>query len=1035
MEKMIRFFIDNAKMNYVLFFLIILLGVISYSKIPKEIFPTFELDRISISGSYSGASIDILDKIAVREIEDELRSIQGIQEMATSISPGSFSISLELVKGINKYDTAAKIKDAIDKVKQNFPEDMNEPKVTVPVTGKSLIDISLTSDTKNLADLIEFAKKTKTEILGVKDIAEVSIYGDSDLYYNIKLDEKKIESFGLSKTSVYNSIAGLSYIFPIGKIEGANKHYFLSTYNGKKDAKAMEETIIKIDGKKIYLKDIATIHKKYEDAATLSSIDAKQSLSLSVSQTEDGNAINATKNIVSLVAKLQKQNPEITFTAHNNNSQRILDRLNVVGSNIMLGLILVTLLLVLLINTRMAFIVALGIPTSFIMGAIYFYLVGYTINMISLVGVLVALGIVVDDAIVVSENIQQKIEEGMAPHDAAIKGAKEMAKPVIMASLTTLFTFIPLLMLSGTLGEFMKLIPIAVSALLVASLIESFVFLPLHAAHTLKQEAKALSWERANAIYYKLITIHIKYKKTFLFSFLVIIPILTFIGLQNSKFQMFSRFDATTINIALKANINTSIEQSYDIVNIIAKDFVQVKEKFGIETVSSVAGYRRNAEGTRESYPYVMYITLELYKIEPQNFLDRYITPYLSFYEDNSQAIRKETSFVISKKLKQFINKKEYKDKFNLEEIYVVERKPGPVKSDIKLGIISHDNQKIFDAIDTIQNKINEMKGIVNISNSAKLGVDEIKFKLNTYGEQLGLDEQKIGQHLSNMFLSKKKTTAFDERDLLEIKIESTNKDDLKTLEEMKIRLDDGREVLFKEVSDYEVIKSFERVEKDFGQKTFYVFANVDSKIITSGEVIKALKPTMDELKEQGISFKLLGEEQRKSDLKRDMTSATVIAMLLVSLSMLYLFNSFRDTFIIMSVIPFSFLGVLAGHLILGLNLTMPSIVGSLGLAGVVVNDGIIMLTKLRQVHNIHDLIVQATKRLRPIFLTTMTTLLGIFTLMFFPSGEAAIFQTLAIALGFGLAWGTVLNLIYVPTFFAVLHKKRFEKLAQNNQQ
>jgi multidrug efflux pump subunit AcrB len=1035
MEKMIKFFIDNARMNYVLFFLVCLIGVISYSKTPKEIFPTFELGRITVSGSYSGASIDILDKIAVREIEDELRSIQGLDEMTTAISPGTFSITLELLKGTNKYDTAAKIKDAIDKVKQNFPEDMDEPKVTVAVTGKSLVDISITSDTKNLSGLIDFAKRTKTTILSVKDIAEVKIYGDSDMFYNIQLDEKKMESFGLNKNSVYNVISGLSYIFPAGKIEGDKKHFYLSTYNGKKDSDSMEKTLIKVDGKKIYLKDIAIIEKKYEDASTLSSIDAKQSLTLSVSQTEDGNAIVARNGIVQLVEKLQKQNPEVLFTVHNDNSQRIIDRLNVVGSNILLGLILVTLLLVLLINTRMALIVALGIPTSFIMAATYFYLVGYTINMISLVGVLVALGIVVDDAIVVSENIQQKIEEGHAPHDAAILGAKEMAKPVILASLTTLFTFIPLLMLSGTLGEFMKLIPIAVSALLVASLIESFVFLPLHAAHILNKEAKALSWDRANAIYYKIIHLHIHYKKTFLFLFLVLIPILTFFGIKQSKFQMFSRFDSTTINMAIKANINTSIDQSYMIVNTVAKDLLEVKDKFAIETISTVAGYRRNAEGSSENYPYVSYITLELYKLEPQSFLDKYITPYLSFYSDDSPAIRKETSFVLSKKLSKFLEKHNYKEQFNLEEIYVVERKAGPVKSDIKIGVISPDNKKIRESVQKIEDALSKMDGMRSISNSAKLGVEEIKFKLNAYGEQLGLDEQKLGAYLSNMFLSKKKTSAFDDRDLLEIKIESVNKNDLDTLQNMKITLDDGREVLFKEISDYEIIKSFEKVEKDFGEKTFYVYANVDSKIITSGEVIAKLKSTLNDIKENDVSIKILGEEKRKNDLKNDMISATTIALLLVALSMLYMFNSFRDTFIIMSVIPFSFLGVLVGHIIMDLNLTMPSIVGSLGLAGVVVNDGIIMLTKLRTVHNVHDLVVQATKRLRPIFLTTMTTLLGLFTLMFFPSGEAAIFQTLAIALGFGLAWGTVLNLVYVPTFFAVLHRNRFEKLAQSNNQ
>jgi len=1026
MGKFIRFFIDNSKMNYVLFVLVCLVGVFSYNKTPKEIFPSFELDMITISGGYSGASIDILDKMAVREIEDELQSIEGITEMISSISPGTFRIIVELSKDVNKYDTAAKIKDAIDLVKQNFPDDMNDPRVSVLSIQKSLMQVSITSKNKNLSELIDFAKELKTNILGVKDISEVTIFGDSDMYYNIKIDEKKIESFGLNKNLVFNAISGISYIFPVGKIEGKGKHYFLSTYNGKKNSSAMAKTILRVDGKQIYLSDIATVEKRYEDASTLSSINTTASLSLSISQTKTGNALNAKKNISNLIEKIQKQNKDVTFVIHNDNSQRIKDRLNVVVSNILFGLILITILLILLINTRMAFIVGLGIPTSFIMAATYFYLSGYTINLVSLIGVLVALGIVVDDAIVVSENIQQKVEEGLAPKEAAIEGAKEMFKPVFMASATTLFTFIPLLMISGTMGEFIKLIPIAVSSLLVASLIESFMFLPIHAAHTLKKESKALSWERANKIYSAVIHKLIRYRKTTLVTFLILIPLLTVLGIKKSKFQMFPRFDSTTVNLSIKADINTPIEESYKIVNSIAKDIYKLKDDMYIKTISTVAGYRRNTEGSAENYPYVMYITVELYKSIEKTFVDKYITPNLSFYYDSSERIREKTSMEISKELRSFLKKKNYQKKYNLDELFVVERKAGPVKSDIKIGISSFNNEKIINAIGKIEASLEKIDGIKSVEDSAKLGIEEIKLKVNKYGESLGLNEQLIGQTLSNMFLSKKKTTAFDAKNLLEIKVESVNKDNKKTLDNLKIPLGDGRNVALKDVVDYKIVKSFEKVTKDFGETNFYVYANVDTKIITATETIEKIQGTLDEIKKDGVKIKLLGEKKKNDELKSDMLSASAISLLLVALSLLYLFSSFRDTFIVMSVIPFSFLGVLIGHFALGVNLTMPSVIGALGLAGVVINDGIIMMTYLQKVKNIEELFTQATKRLRPIFLTTITTLIGLSTLIFWPAGEAAIFQPLAISLGFGLAWGTILNLLYVPAFFAVLHRKRF---------
>ena len=219
MEKFLRFFVNNSRMNYVLFILVILIGFYSYSKTPKEIFPSFELDIININGSYSGASIDMMNKIAVRDIEDELKSIEGIDEMTSVITPGTFNITVELQKDVNKYNTSAKIKDAIDKVKQNFPDDMNDPKVTVITTGKSILQVSLSSTELTRSQLKDFAKKFKTKILSIPDISEVIIYGDSDMYYNIKIDEKKLDSFGINKTAAFNAISGLSYIFPVGKIE------------------------------------------------------------------------------------------------------------------------------------------------------------------------------------------------------------------------------------------------------------------------------------------------------------------------------------------------------------------------------------------------------------------------------------------------------------------------------------------------------------------------------------------------------------------------------------------------------------------------------------------------------------------------------------------------------------------------------------------------------------------------------------------------------------------------------------------------
>jgi len=1022
-EKFLRFFVNNSRMNYTLFILVFAVGIWSYTKTAKEIFPSFELDMISIKGSYTGASVDILDKMAVIEIEDNIKNIDGIDEVSTVITPGRFTLILELKKGFNKYNVSNKVKDAVTLMQGSLPSDMDEPSVNVIERSKKLIDITLTSSELTNDQMKPFASKFKSKILAIEGVNDTTIYGDSDKYFEILINEKKIQALGLNQSEVFSAISTLSYIFPVGTIEDRNQHLYISTHNGAKVASELANTIIKISDKKIYVRDIATIAKKYEDSSTLYSFNGKSALSLAVSQQDTGNAIQITEEVTKLIDEANKLDDNLDISIADDNSKRIKDRLNIVVSNVMLGIILITILVAILINWRMSFIIAIGIPTSFVIAATYFYFSGYTVNMISLVGVLIAIGIVVDDAIVVSENIQQHIEEGMPPKEAAVKGASEMVKPVTVASITTLFSFLPILMISGHMGEVMKLIPIALSALVVASLIESFVFLPIHAAHTLKSGAKVTSWDYPNKIYSNIIHFFMNWKKTFLVLFIIIVPLLIVYNVTNSRFQMFPKFDSTDIKITMKANKNTTLEDSFKIVQEIEQDIIKEKDTYFIKSIDSVAGYRRDSGNTSENYPYVMYMTLELQELKADNIIDKYVTPYLSFYYDDTGRTRTEKSREIAKRLRVFLEKHDYKKKYHLDDLAILEKRVGPVKSDIKIGLVSPDNQKIIKYIDILTKELAGYDGIKAISNTVKFGVDEIKLKVNRYGESLGVDESYIGQYLSNMYLLRKLSVSFDDESMLDIKIKSTNKDDFENFKHSEITLKDGTIVRLNEICEFNVKKSLEKLIKDNGETNFYIFANVNPDVLTASEALEKLEPLLNSIKEDRVKVILKGEAQKNKELKNDMMLASGLAIILIMLAMLYLFNSFRETFILMSVIPFSLLGVLIGHKIMGLNLSMPAMIGALGLAGVVINDGIIMMTYLKKTKTVEGVFIQSIKRFRPIVLTTITTLIGMSSLIFFPTGQAVIFQPIAIALGFGLAWGTILNLIYLPVLYTFSHK------------
>jgi multidrug efflux pump subunit AcrB len=1025
-EKILRFFVNNSRLNYFLFILVFVTGIVLYTKTPKEIFPSFELDMVSVSGHYTGSSIDMLDKMAVKEIEAGLQNIDGIDKMATIISAGKFNIILELEKRVDKYNIADKVKDAVALSKQYLPSDMDEPIVSVLDVKRDLMSIAVSSKNATRGELIAAANKLKDKIALLKNISEVTIYGDSNMYYDIRLYSEKIRALGLDENSVIAALSGLSYIFPIGTIEDSKKgHHFISTYNGPKDAQKMLQSQLKVSGKTLYLKDIATVSKRYEDTATMFSIDTNHAVDLAIKQSKVGNALELSDAIKAIMKKSNEESTGIIYTLHNDRSEAIKDRLNIVISNILLGLILISLLVMLLINKRMSFIISLGIPTSFVMGAAYLYMAGYSINMISLIGVLIALGIIVDDAIVVSENIQQHIEAGLEPKEAAILGAKEMFKPVTIASLTTLFAFIPALMMSGTMGEVIKLIPIAVSVLVFASLIESFLFLPIHAAHVLRKEQKTTSWESVNKFYSWIIHFFMRYKKTFLLLFIILVPVFIVMGIKASKFQMFPQFDSTTINITLKANVNTKTEETLKYLKAIEKDLFENKEAFFISHVGSVAGWRRDSAGNSETYPYVGQITIELQKLKAQNFVDKFITPTLSFYYDKEGRTREKKSVVLAKELRHFLEEKQYKKDFALSDLAIVERKVGPIKSDLKIGLVSDDNQKIMHHAKKIKEALLSVDGIVSVNDSMNFGVDEIKLQINSYGESLGLNEQKLGILLSNFYLERRMGFAFDSTDLLELKIRSANKDSLDLLKKFQIKLDDNSFVTLQDVVHLNIIKSFEKIIKDSGEKNFYVYANVDSKKITATETLSQINTILEAAKKEGIKIILKGEEEKKKELKSDMMTASAVAMLLIMLSLLYLFNSFRETFMMMSVIPFAFLGVLIGHFSLGINLSMPSIIGMLGLSGVVINDGIIMIMNLKKADNMEEIFSYAAKRFRPIILTSITTLIGLSSLVFFPTGQAAIFQPMAVSLAFGLAWGTVLNLLYLPVLYTILNQKR----------
>jgi multidrug efflux pump subunit AcrB len=648
---------------------------------------------------------------------------------------------------------------------------------------------------------------------------------------------------------------------------------------------------------------------------------------------------------------------------------------------------------------------------------------GYSLNVVSLIGALLVVGIAVDDAVVVSENIQRHIDEGMEPQEAAKVGAKEMLLPVVLATMTTVVAFLPMFMMGGELGLFIKLIPIVVIMVLIGSLMESFFFLPLHCKTMLKRDTPSRDWSWLNSHYEKLLHRLLHHKKVTLLFFFVFVPLATFVALKMLNFQFFPSFDNTKLYVSAKLNINTKLEDTFEIARKVENEVLKYKDELSIKSVSQVSGKRRNLANSNERGSNLFYLTIELEDMVDTNFVNSYINPVLdlSFEFHDPDKIRTKRSFEIAEILREKLEK--IKNSHPFVEFAVMEGKVGLVKTDIEINLVGNDQEKIQKAIDIFKEKLRSLDGVYDVVDNVRLGKIEYKIKINSYGEQLGLSEGYVASILSSYFLGSRKAMSFDENGVVEITTEFADKDHLRKLFDFKIPLGDSRFIALKDVAEFIKVQDYEKIEKDDGDIVKTVSANVDKSITTAIDVLAKLQDEINEIQKGGIRVVLKGEDEKNRQLKSDMQRSMAVAFFLMLILLLLIFPKIKYALMILSVIPFSIFGALIGHLIVGMNLTMPSVIGMLGLAGVVINDGIIMLDFLRGTHKSEDFYYRAKLRLRPIIITSITTFLGLSTLIFFATGQAIIMQPLAISLGFGLIWGTVMNLLYLPTLYALVNK------------
>ena len=1035
-RKFIEFAIEKPLLNHILLIFIFMLSIFAYINISKEIFPPMNMDKITIKGGYVGTSADILDKMVVQSIEDDLQNIDALEEIKSSIKNGSFVISAEIKEGSDNIIVLNDVKDVVSSVKKDLPADMNEPIAKIKTHAFPLVLIALSGDVSK-DELLERADELKSELSKFKDLSDITIRGDAEEELDITLNYKKMQAYGLSNTQVVNALSNISSIFPIGTIKQKAHHLYISTYNGEKTAKKIADTIIHVNGLKLRIGDIADVAFKLSDEAELSHYNGVRNVSINVTKSKNGNAIVLVEKIRELLKEQKLKYPQLNFNIYTDTSVWIKNRLNVVFSNIAFGLMLVFLAMLIFINRGIAFVVALGIPVSFMIGLIVTEILGDSLNMLSLLGALIALGMLVDEAIVVAENIYRHLEEGMERKEAVITGAAEMFPAVVTATLTTVFAFLPMLLMTGNMGMFIKIIPIMITVLLLSSLFEAFYFLPLHAHDFLKVSKEGsftkIFWDKMYGWYSKALHFFFRRKLISLLIMTTMILGLEFVMMKHSKFQLFPDFDNTQVYVYGKVNINNELKDTEKIVSKLEKIIMKNINPQDVSSVTSVIGFKMDAKSRAELGENMFHVFVDLHERAPENFFDKYISPYLSIEYDNKVKTRtkdaKEIALSIKNSLKDIENIKDKKGKKLFEELVVKVPGAGVVAHDVEIGLSSKNGENVVPYLKELEDKLATIKGVYNISDDATLGEKELKLRVNQYGQDLGFNEGIISNILRAYYLKGEYGKLFNNKGLIRIRIESKLDKSIDSLNTLELQVPNTKQyVRLKDICDFDYRQSYVTLKKEDGKRIKSLYASIDKKIITSSELMDKIAPLLQELKQKDLIVEIKGEEKENNKNKKEMMESGLIAIFLIFITLVWLFDSIKKSLIVISTIPLVLLGVLVGHILMGMNLTMPGLIGIVGLAGVVVNDGLIMVDFIKNAKDTEELMKRAQTRLRPILLTSLTTVLGLLTLIFFASGQAKILQPMAISLGYGIAWATVLNLLYVPLLYAVLYKIKESK-------
>jgi hydrophobic/amphiphilic exporter-1 (mainly G- bacteria), HAE1 family len=1020
---MIRYFAAHPTGANLLLLFLTVLGLSALPSLKRETFPDFTPKEIEVRVPYPGASAEDVEEALCRRLEDAIDVVSDVAEVRCQALE---SVAIAVAKMTHAADFSRFLDDIKSEVEaiDDFPEQVELPVIRQLGRMDQVVSIAVTGP-MSTTDLKAYAEELKDRIKQLPTVSQVTISGFSQHQLQVRVSKAVLKRHELGISDLANAISRQSIDLPAGTIETRDRDYLVRFTDQRRSLQKLEDLIVigsQKRGGEIRLGDIADVTDRFELDEDKVLFKGERAALLQITKTKAEDTLDVVKAIKTFIEQeRQRAPPGVRFTLTQDISSIVSDRLRMLVKNGLQGLILVFLVMWLFFQIRFAFWVAMGLPVSFLGGLFLMFVFGQSINMISMVALLIGVGLLMDDAIVIAENIAAHLKKGKSALDAAIDGTQQVMPGVVSSFLTTTAVFTPLAFLTGDIGNVLKVLPVVLISVLSVSLIEAFLILPHHLEHSLRHQHKvepskfrirfdaSIEWLR-HEIAGKFVDIAINWRYLFVGS--VIALFLGTLGIMvggHLKFQAFPDIEGDVIQARILLPQGTPLWRTESIVAQLVSAVKKVDEKYtpqqpdGKSLVEDISGQYNVNLDAYETGPHVATVTADLLTAEERR----------GRIENILQEWREQTGVVP-----------------DVISLNYKEPQIGPAGLDIEIRLQGSELHDLKSASLELQHWLGQYRGVQDISDDLRPGKPELRIRLREGSYALGLDAATIANQIRAGFYG---TTA-DEMQVgvesyeIDVGLSDADKNSLDDLYDFRIVTASGDQVPLGTVTDITLDRGFARIHRINNRRTVTVTGDVDTQYANAQQVVNDTKVNFipDLLKRYPtVSVALEGQAAESAETGSSMIRGFSIGLVAIFILLSFQFRSYIEPLAVMAIIPLGFIGVVWGHIIMGLELSMPSMMGAISLSGIVVNDSILLVEFLklraREGHTIPEAAKMASReRFRAILLTSLTTVAGLTPLLAEKSLQAQVLIPLATSIVFGLVVATTFVIFVVPALFSI---------------